>query len=345
MDQSYTVYKKEARRLSHVGAAFLGTVGAICSALAAFCMKTDKDTAMLCLLIPFLYFGSSLLYQGVICHGYKKIYIFSLTATCILSFSLTLDPIKTALSLAASLIPLAILKLTEKPGRRMTETIITASVMWGAILLISLIYLAYQKYGNCTFDTLVHAFGSFKEVVLSAPKETLNYLNETNTSGEYTDFIKNYEQTVTMLDSTVSLLLYSVPALYLNICCIGGFITVIALKYYRKMAHINDTIGIFYTSPITAWMYIALYLISIFVATDSVFGILISTLYAPISIALAYEGLLFIFKMCQKAEKEKRFVIILTVSLLIIPSLALLVLSYAGAYHSIGFYKFTKNSR
>ncbi len=333
--------QKQKRMLSGIGAAAYSVAAALLLVICVYCMRTDAQQAILCLLIPFLYMGAGYLISALLVQG-RAVFALACAAAGVLGgYVLVLDPVRAVLCLGAFVSPVCVYFSTKKKRLTFSGNICLSACGIAFSLVCVLCVLSYKKYGEFGIDAFVRAYGSLCEIILREPKATLEYLraNGTEELGEMTEY---YAALVKTLEELLSVMLYSVPSLFINICAIGGFITVLAAKKHRAMLGLSDTVGAWGISVIGSVLFVILSVLSIFADPLTPIGLAVVTVSAPLELGLAVSGVLFFVEWTKKNGKGPFYYIALAALFVLIPSLCIMTLAYIGAYRTVFLYRMKK---
>lgn len=333
----------ENKTLSGIGAvayAVLVTFLAVCSVL---CLYTDAQNAVLCFLFPVFLFAGGYFASALLIHARTALFYSCAITSLLCCVILSCDPLRSASVLGIFGVGAAMKYATDKKRFTQSGVIIIA----GGIYAISIFYifcvLCYQKYGSVSMDSFGRAYESFTNLVLQSPSETLEKLKLMYTDAEYEEFLNSYSSTVSLLRETLDQTVYFIPSAFLCICAIGGFITVQGVIKHRRMQALADTVGEFSLSVVTAILYLIIYFVTIFTASDSALGITLITVGAVGGLGLSLFGFYYVWAMIKAHQKRRTYTVILVVVLFFFTSLAQSVLALFGAYRTIFLYKKEKD--
>ena len=324
----------DPRQLSGAGALiFAGVVSLLCVA-AASCLRTDAQAAVLSLISIPLMLAAVYFCCALLCHG-RYIHL-CLSAICgvILSLLLVGDMLCALLPICFYL-PSIVLWLALR-GRRATYTgmIVVSGGVVGAVLLVVFCALVYTKYAEISLSSFVRAYESFCEVILSSPRATLAML-EAEAGEGMQSFIDSYRSLVLTLDEMLDIMLYSVPSLFMSVCAIGGFICVYSYKRNIRMQALEDHVGGFEMSVVSAVLYILLNLLVLFIDPITPLGIALITVSAPIELGLALFGGIWGYYWIKKHNKSQIYYVIAILLAVMMPSVCVSLLAYLGAYNTV----------
>ena len=114
-----------------------------------------------------------------------------------------------------------------------------------------------------------------------------------------------------------------------------GFVCVFSVKRHRRMAALEDTVGAFELSTISAVLYIVLKLIVLFIDPITPVGIAIVSINAPIELGLALYGAMYGVKWIKKNGKSQMYYVIPIMIAVMLPSVCVSLLAYLGAYRTV----------
>lgn len=336
--QNGTTEHNSARMLSDVGAALFSVVVTLLCALSAVCLRTDVDGAVYSLLAVVFMLFSVYLVSALLAHGRLLMVCLSAIVTFIAGFILTADVLRAALPLTFYAAPLFVEFAQRKYRLTYTGGVVVGAVAIGTSLVCVLCALVYSKYGEVSLSSVVRAYESFCELILSSPRASLSMLEAEAVDG-MESFIDSYRALVLTLDEMLDLMLYSVPSIFMSVCVIGGFICVFSQKRHRRMQALEDTIGPFEMSVVSAVLYIVLNLLMLFVDPITPFGIAVITVCAPIELGLTLLGGVWGYFWVKKNDKSQMYYVIPVLLAVMIPSACITLLAYLGAYRTVFLYR------
>ena len=337
----YPKNEKEPRTLSSVGSVIYSVVATVLLLVCAFCLRTDGENAMLCILAPLFTIGASYFLAALLVHGRMALFVTSALSSVICAYVLCADIFRSLLCLGAFAVALCVYLSTRKKYFTHSGNICLCAAVYAGVFAAMLCVLCIEKYGAVNYETLGRAYDSFKSIVMSVPRESLAQL-ETGALDVAAEDIEYYRSLVDMLDDLLGITLYVVPSLFLCICAIGGFITVRGVRSNRKMLALPDTVGIYEISSVSAFLFIVFNLLTLFVNLYTPLGIAVFTVCAPLELGLAYAGLVFVLGWLKLHNKGPLFYIVFVLLGLFMTSACIAILAYTGAYRSIYLSKMRK---
>ena len=108
------------------------------------------------------------------------------------------------------------------------------------------------------------------------------------------------------------------------------------------MLQLPDTIGAFEITVFSAVFYIIAQLIILFIDPITPIGITLITISSPLELGLALSGVLFGMAWLKKNNKGRGYYVAAVAVLVIMPSMAVTILAYLGAYSTVLVYRFRR---
>ena len=320
--------------LSGIGGVIYATIVTVLSVLTTLCLETDGERALLCLFVCILFFAAAYFTLALLIHDKLPLVIASYIVSIAGSFILTSDPARSVMCTGAYVTAIAVWLFTRKKLLSYTGNICLAASFGAWFFVVMLCTLAYRKYGSFGLDSLVRAYESFCEVILREPRATVLLL-EAEATEEMAGFISNYKSLVATLEELLSLMIYSVPSLFLSICSVGGFAVVFGAKRHRAMAGLEDTVGRFEISVVSAVLFVVANLLTLFIDPITPIGIALITVRAPLELGLAFSGLIYGISWIRKNNKNQMYYVIVVIIAVMMPSVCVALLAYLGAYRIV----------
>ncbi len=344
---NYNVHEKQnigrdgcasSRSLSPIGGVIYSVLSTVAFMLSALCMRTDGMQALYCFYIPILYIAGSYLLVALLVHDRLAFFLSSAVSSVLCGYVLTVELLYSVLCLTAYVGAYAVYRATRERRFSFSGNICLSAVCYSISFLVILFSLCYEKYGTISAQTFVHAYDAFTEVIMTEPRATLGMI-ENMQGEEYAAAAQTHRQLLSALESALDLMLYSVPSIFICICAIGGFITVISAKKNRRMLCLPDTVGPYSITVTSAVVYISAKLLMLFADTVTPIGITIVTVCAPLELGLALSGVLFGIAWIKKNQKSRAYYIVAIVLICTVPSLCTTLLAYLGAYSTVLVYR------
>ena len=328
---------REARSLSQIGAVLYSVLSTVAFMLGAVCMRTDGAAALYCFYIPILYIAGTYMSVALLVHDRLALYLASAVSSVLCGFVLTGELLHSVLCLTAYVGAYVIYRATRERHFTFSGNICLSAACYGVSFLLILCSLCYEKYGAVSAQTLVHAYETFTEVMMTEPRATLGLIQDQGE--EFAAMADTYGQLLGTLDQLLDLLLYSVPSIFICICAIGGFITVISAKRHRRMLCLPDTVGHYGITVTSAVIYIAAKILMIFVDPMTPLGITVVTVCAPLELGLALCGVLFGIAWVKKNRKSRGYYVGAIILMCVLPGLCTTLFAYLGAYSTVLVYR------
>ena len=329
--------------LSTAGAFIYAAAAVILCALCSSFLKNTAEEAVLSLLSPLFMFAAGSFMAVLASHKKNALFYASAVLGVALSFALTLDILRSLVCLGAFFAAFFIARASERACITQTGAILAVIVIYSAFILFGFGVLCYQKYSAINLDTLGRAYDSFCNVLLRAPESVLSQMKELYaTDPAYASLITDYEKTVGLLRQALPMTAYFIPSAFLYICSTGAFITVFLVLKHRRMQGLENHLGAFSVSIVTAVVYLIITVVSIFADPISPLGVTLSTVSAVPSLALALIGAAYMRQRILTSPKKRTFIILSVLVLIFMTGAVLSVLSLIGAYKSIQLYLFQR---
>lgn len=335
--------QNENRTLSGIGAVAYATLVSFLSVCAVLCLYTDAQNAVLCFLFPVFLFAGGYFASALLIHAKTALFYTCAVTSLVCCVVLSGDLLRSLSVLGIFGAAIAMKYATDKKRFTHSGIILIATSIYALSVFYVFCVLCYQKYGSVGIDSFGRAYESFTNLILQNPNETLEKLKLMYTEAEYEALIESYSSTITVLKQTLEQTVYFIPSAFLCICAIGGFITVNGVVKHRKMQALEDTVGEFSLSVVTAILYLVIYFLTIFIESDSPLGITLVTVGAIGGLGLSLYGFYYIHRLIKAHEKRKTYTVILILALLFFTSLTQSVLALFGAYRTILLYKQERN--
>ena len=317
--------------LSGIGGVIYATIVTALSLLTTLCLQTDGERALLCLLVCVFFFAAAYFTVALLIHEKLPLVIASYIVSIVGSFILTGDPARSVMCTGAYVTAIAVWLFTRKKLLSYTGNICLAASFGAFFFVVMLCTLAYHKYGSFALDSLVRAYESFCEVILREPRATVLLL-EAETTEDMAGLVANYKSLVATLEEMLSLMIYSVPSIFLSICAAGGFVVVFGVKRHRSIAGLEDTVGRFEISVVSAVLFVIANLLTLFIDPITPIGIALITVCAPLELGLAFSGLIYGISWIRKNNKSQMYYVIPIIIAVMLPSVFVASLAYLGAY-------------
>lgn len=327
-----------ARMLSDVGAALFSAVVTLLCALSAVCLRTDVEGAVYSLFAVAFMLISVYLISALLTHGRLLIVCLSAIVAFIAGFVLTADLLRAALPLTFYVAPMLAYFIVKKHRLTYTGGVVVGAVAIGTSLVCILCALVYSKYGEVSLSSVVRAYESFCELILSSPRASLSMLEAEAVEG-MESFVESYRALVLTLEQMLDVMLYSLPSIFMSVCAIGGFVCIFSQKRHRRMQALEDSIGPFEMSVVSAVLYIVLNLLILFVDPITPLGIAVITVCSPIELGLALLGGVWGYFWIKKNDKSQMYYVIPVLLAVMIPSACISLLAYLGAYRTVFLYR------
>lgn len=322
------------RTLSGIGAIIYSVLLCASCILSALCLRTDAAGAVYSLLAVVFFCAGLYVISALLTHGKEKHMLISLVLSFAGAYLLTADILRSLLGVTVFAVPLIISYTTARRRFTYTGNVCIAAAATGGCFILMLCSLAYFKYGELSLGVLVRAYESFCNIILAAPRETLAFF-EAEGGEQMAAFTEQYRTLVRTLEELLSVMLYSLPSMFMSVCAICGFVCVFSVKRYRRMAGLEDTVGAFELSSVSAVLYIILNLIALFIDPITPFGIAIVSISAPMELGLALYGAAYGLKWIKKNGKSQMYYVIPIMIAVMLPSVCVSLLAYLGAYRTV----------
>ncbi len=329
--------------LSNTGSAILAATGALLCILCAVCMRTDAQGAVLSLLIPLFIFSASYILCALAVHKKYTALLVGALATSVAAVIFTAAPLRCAVAVFPFAVGAVIGLLTQEKRLSCTGAVILASCAHALCFIVAFCIMSIEKYGHVGTDTFVSAYESFVDLVMVIPEMNLEMLNSALTDPAYAgivteDVVKEYALLTETLRELLGLFLYKLLPIFLSVCSIGGFITMIAVKRHRRMQSLPDTLGAFEMSVVSAVLYILLTIAMLLVDPYSAIGITIDSVSSVVGLGLALVGIGYLANVIKASDKKTLYTVILVGAAAIFPSILVGILSIVGASNVITRY-------
>ena len=184
-----------------------------------------------------------------------------------------------------------------------------------------------------------------------APEKIIEHYNEMylDFKAAFVDFFSKYSATLEdgatqSLLTNEEILSYfdSLTVLAVSVVAIFSFaISGVAIKIFTKTALTISNKGIlktfahFIPSTLTAYSYIAAVILSIFASTDDIFGASVANVNQILMIVFAYMGAQYLIAIFKASERKSTTLIIFLGAFVLLPGVALQILSYLGVFLTI----------
>ncbi len=331
----------QAKMLSGVGAVLYSVASTVLFMLGTLCMRTDGEQALSCFLIPVLFIAGSYLAVALLVQGRMPLFIAAAASSVLCGYVLSANILHSLMCLCAFAGAFAVYTATKKKSFGFVGNICLSAVFYALTFLLTLGVLLYEKYSEIGMDTLLRAYDSFCEVLCSEPRAVLEEMKQIE--GESAEQLaESYSQMISTLEQMLELMVYTVPSMLVSVCVIGGFFTVAAVKRHRRMLELPDTVGAFEITVFSAVFFVATKLVVIFIDPITPVGITLITVLAPLELGLAVSGVLFGVAWLKKNNKGKLYYLIAAALLVLMPSYAVSILAFLGAYSTVLVYRFRR---
>ena len=333
--------RAQARKLSEIGAVLYSVAATLMFMLGTLCMRTDGEGALCCFFIPVLYTIGSYLIVALLVQGRGALFIASALSSVLCGYVISENILHSALCLVVFVLAYAVFISTREKRFGFVGNICLSSVFYALCFMLMLCVLLYEKYSEVSMEMLLRAYESFTEVISAEPRAALQVIIETE-GEEAARLAETYKSMLSTLDEMLDVMLYSVPSLFASICVICGFFSVFAIKKHRRMLQLTDTIGAFEITVFSAVFYIIAQLIILFIDPITPIGITLITISSPLELGLALSGVLFGMAWLKKNNKGRGYYVAAVAVLVIMPSMAVTILAYLGAYSTVLVYRFRR---
>lgn len=328
----------EARALSPIGGVIYSVIAAAAFMIGAACMRTDGAAALYCFYIPILYIAGTYMLVALLVQDRLALFLASALSSVLCGYVITGALLHSVLCLIAYVGAYMLYRATRERHFTFTGNICLSAAFYATVFIAILCSLCYEKYGALGADVFIHAYDTFTEVMMEGPRETLALMQSTG-GEEYAAAVQSYAELLETLDQLLDLLLYSVPAIFMSICAIGGFITVFAAKKHRRLLCLPDTVGPYSITVTSSVIYIAAKLLMMFVDPITPIGIAVATVCSPLELGLALSGVIFGIAWVKKNRKGRGYYIGAIILFVIAPGLSVTLFAYLGAYSTVLVYR------
>ena len=232
----------------------------------------------------------------------------------------------------ATLLLGAILHLTYRFGFSKCDSAILLTVVTTGCIFFYFFLLAFDAIGDWNFGAAVDFYSELKNSVrsefVSGVMATYSTLPEAAEMGITSEYVASlFDSFVNMLVSVIAVISFFIIGIAMKVFCAIG----------RRLAEENDGINSWRFEPSTvyAYFYIALYVVSMFIAPDSVLGITLANVVSILSFVFAYMGVKYAYGFFAERGKKGLGKIVIALSVLIFSSMALNLLSVLGAAYTV----------
>lgn len=333
--------RAQTKMLSGIGAVLYSVAATVLFMLGALCMRTDGEGALSCFLIPVLYIAGSYLSTALLVQGRGALFIASAVSSVLCGYVLTSNILHSILCLTAFAGACAVYLATRKKYFGFVGCICLSAVFYALGFIIILCVLLYEKYSAVSMETLLRAYESFTEVMCAEPRAALDAIMQTE-GEEAARMAESYKKMLSLLDEMLDLMVYTVPSMFVTVCAAGGFFTVVAAKKHRRMLGLPDTVGAFEITVFSALLFIIAKLVVMFIDPITPIGITLITVLAPLELGLAVSGALFGMAWLKKNNKGRGYYIAAIAVFVLMPSQAVTLLAFLGAYSTVLVYRFRR---
>ena len=254
--------------------------------------------------------------------------ICTLVGISLLLLPLQLLPIWSAVSLILG----ALLCLSYKFGFSKCDSAILLTVVASAGMLLFFFIIAFEAIGVWDFGAAMEFYSELKEMLKSefvngimGVYSTIPEAVEMGITSEYVAAL--FDSFANMIVSVIAVISFFLVGVMMKTFCFIG----------RRLAEENDGIYTwrFETPSVYAYFYVAIYVLSMFIAPDSVIGITIANVVGILSFLFAYMGMKYVYGFFAERQKKVLGRLVIIASVLIFSSLALDLLSVFGAAYTV----------
>jgi hypothetical protein len=286
------------------------------------------------------YSAALCLFSVLLLHKKQNMFFAAGAAAVIGVYLVSFDIYRALICLFGTLCAYLFVFLSEKKRFTCSGYMNLCAVMYGVSFVGMIAVLCFEKYGAFNIDTLISAYDAVGGLLKSAPLEMIEILRE-NGSEQFESMIEQYTVMAELTEKMFDLLLYVIPAFFLSICALLGFITVNTARAQKQMQGEEDVYGEFSISLVSAVIYLIVNLIGIFADPYTPFGVTLAAVSMPLELALAYVGLRFGILILKKTKKGAAYYVVPIIIAAVMPSVFITLLAYLGAYKSI-FYELVR---
>lgn len=221
-----------------------------------------------------------------------------------------------------------IIVLVYKSRGTKSECAIYISVVTALFIALALYLGATKVTGSFNIDS---AFGYYSELLVELENEMVNLYSSAHAGNS------------TVSPEQIDLLFYEIRIQTVSLIAGAAFIiTGFAIKLFTIIVLRISKRGIlvsfahFLPTNVTAFAYVIVLILSIFSGTESLFGIIMLNISNILMLVFAYIGIRYVSTLARMTGKKGFIYAILIATFVTIPDVALRILSFLGAWATIG---------
>jgi hypothetical protein len=213
------------------------------------------------------------------------------------------------------------------------ETSIYLTLTAAVFLIVSFYLSGAKQIGSFVIDDVIKYYSDSFSIIRTEFVKILSSYQYELKDGT-TSTLMSAEEAFYYVDRYLSLFGVLIGAISF---AIAGFMIKIFTSSALKICKngILKSFSVFLPSSMVAYFYVILSLISIFIGFDSNFEIAIKTAAEILMLVFAYIGFRYFLMLAKPSERKTSLYFILVIGFLVMPGLAIEILSFIGAWFSI----------